>query len=66
MIEIIGTETYFDGIRNRTASVGRCKCGEKVVLMGLYMGACDCPSCGQWYNVSGQELKDPSEWEEDY
>jgi len=46
----------------------KCHCGETIELYNEYMGACECPSCGQWYNVFGQELKNPSEWEmaEDY
>ena len=61
-IRITGKQTYFDGIRNRTANVGECDCGQTVVLMDRYLGACDCPGCGQWYNLSGQELNDPSTW----
>jgi hypothetical protein len=30
------------------------------------MGANECPHCGQWYNVFGQELLPPDQWEEDY
>ena len=43
---------------------GTCHCGERVYLFDEYMGACQCGKCGQWYNLFGQELKDPSEWEE--
>ncbi len=45
---------------------GTCHCGEQVYLYGSYMGATQCPRCGQWYNVFGEELLPPEEWEEDY
>lgn len=43
---------------------GTCHCGEEVTLINEYMGACQCPKCGQWYNLFGQELLPPEEWEE--
>lgn len=43
---------------------GTCKCGEKINLTNEYMGACQCPACGQWYNLFGQELNDPETWNE--
>lgn len=46
-------------------AVGRCRCGEHVTLQNEYMGACRCPKCGQWYNVFGQELLSPDQWEEE-
>lgn len=46
-------------------AIAQCHCGEKFELYDEYMGACDCPKCGQWYNLFGQELKNPYEWEED-
>ena len=45
---------------------GVCECGEHVFLEGSYYGADECPNCHRWYNMSGQELVPPSEWEEDY
>ena len=47
---------------------GLCSCGERVTLHGSYMGADQCPGCGRWYNVYGQELLPPEQWEdqEDY
>ena len=42
---------------------GICKCGNRIELFDQYMGACECPHCGQWWNLFGQELRDPSEWE---
>ena len=45
-------------------ALNRCRCGFEFDLMDEYMGACECPACGQWYNLFGQELNDPSMWEE--
>lgn len=45
---------------------GTCHCGERVYLENQYMGACQCPKCGQWYNLFGQDLLPPNEWEEEY
>ena len=47
-------------------AVGKCSCGAEVVLENTYMGATCCEKCGQWYNLFGQELKDPKYWEENY
>lgn len=44
---------------------GTCHCGERVYLINEYMGACQCGKCGQWYNLFGEELLPPSEWEEE-
>mgnify|MGYP006872974390 CR=1 FL=1 len=41
---------------------GICHCGQKMELVNEYMGACECPKCGQWYNLFGQELKSPMAW----
>lgn len=43
---------------------GTCHCGERVYLINEYMGACQCPKCGQWYNLFGQELLPPNDWED--
>ena len=43
---------------------GTCHCGQKLDLVNEYMGACECPECGQWYNLWGQELKNPERWSE--
>jgi hypothetical protein len=43
---------------------GTCNCGEEVALINEYLGACQCPKCGQWYNLFGQELLPPEEWED--
>lgn len=45
---------------------GTCICGHEVELWNQYMGACQCPECGRWYNLFGQELVPPEHWEEDY
>lgn len=43
-----------------------CNCGEEFELYRDYMGACSCPKCNQWYNLFGQELTPPSQWEEEW
>ena len=45
-------------------AIGKCHCGEEFELIPQYMGACECPNCGQWYNIFGQELLPPVQWEE--
>ena len=45
-------------------AIGKCSCGSDVVLDADYMGAVQC-ECGRWYNLFGQELRDPKYWEED-
>ena len=45
-------------------AIGICSCGRDVVLDSDYQGAVRC-ECGKWYNLFGQELKDPEYWEED-
>lgn len=49
----------------REPDSGTCYCGERVELVDEYCGACQCPKCGQWYNLFGQELLSPEEWEMD-
>lgn len=41
---------------------GTCRCGQLVELVNQYHGACQCPKCGQWYNLFGQELLPPEKW----
>jgi hypothetical protein len=48
-----------------TNAVGVCVCGEQVELYNQYMRACECSNCGQWYNLSGQELMPPRYWHDD-
>lgn len=45
---------------------GTCECGEEVSLWNEWYGACECPRCGRWYNLFGQELNPPKDWEENY
>ena len=45
-------------------AVGLCSCSQEVVLDADYMGAVRC-ECGRWYNLFGQELRDPKYWERD-
>lgn len=47
-------------------AIGQCSCGEKLLIEAQYMGAFQCPKCKQWYNLFGQELLPPDQWEEDY
>lgn len=42
---------------------GTCYCGEEVVLENQYYGACECPRCGRWYNLFGQSILPPGQWE---
>lgn len=41
-----------------------CICGKEIELYDEYMGACECPYCGRWYNLFGQELKNQEYWED--
>lgn len=41
-----------------------CICGKEIELYDEYMGACECPYCGRWYNLFGQELINPEHWED--
>lgn len=45
-------------------ATGRCHCGETVQLVNQYYGACQCDRCGQWYNLYGDEILPPDEWED--
>ena len=51
--------------RYKEEDYGTCECGETVYLVNQYMGACQCPNCGRWYNLFGQSLLPPEAWEED-
>ena len=44
---------------------GICKCGTEIELYNAYCGACNCPNCGQWYNLFGEEILSPELWEEE-
>ena len=43
---------------------GTCTCGREVTLVDEYCGACAC-ECGRCYNLFGQELLPPEQWEDD-
>jgi len=51
--------------RARENAHGTCVCGAEVELYDQYLGACECPKCGRWYNLFGQELLHPKYWGED-
>lgn len=48
----------------RNCASGICSCGEHIYLYNQYYGACQCPGCGKWYNLFGQELIPPAEWDD--
>lgn len=43
---------------------GICNCGKRIELFNEYLGACECPFCGQWWNLFGQELNNPETWKD--
>lgn len=49
----------------REPTTGLCSCGERIELWDEYYGACSCPKCNKWYNLFGQELLPPEQWEKD-
>lgn len=51
------TTTY---IQNAEA---KCVCGQIIELHDAHMYACQCPHCGRWFNLSGQELNPPEMWD---
>lgn len=52
-------------IRYKEPAHGICTCGQDVPLTDEYCGACQCHICGRWYNLFGQELLPPDQWETD-
>lgn len=48
----------------REPASGICNCGERIPLVNEYCGACECPNCGQWWSMSGDELNSPEHWED--
>lgn len=46
----------------REDNSGVCHCGNRIDLYNEYMGSCECPHCGQWWNLFGQALLPPSQW----
>lgn len=58
---------YYKKVKRRTQRYkenarGTCNCGEEIELYNEYMGACECPNCGQWWNLFGQELNPVETW----
>ena len=59
-------EVVYQGLRrsiNRYSepAIGKCSCGQEVALES---NTNQCESCHSYYNMGGQELRDPREWEE--
>ena len=50
--------------RYRENPSGTCTCGHTIELFNELYGACECPHCGRWWNMSGQELLPPNQWDE--
>ena len=48
--------------RWRENNSGICYCGKRIELYDEYLGGCECPHCGQWWNLSGQPMNDPDTW----
>ena len=45
-------------------AIGICdKCKSEVQLVDEYCGATEC-ECGEWYNLSGQSILPPEQWQE--
>ena len=40
----------------------RCDCGESFELRNEFYATCECPGCGQWYNLFGQKTLSPDEY----
>jgi len=51
-------------IQHTQNAVIRCECGKESELYSHHLGACQCPYCGRWHNLFGQELIDPYFWED--
>lgn len=43
-------------------AVALCECGKEIELYDEYLGASECPYCGQWHNMFGQMVTDPMCW----
>ena len=59
-------EVVYHGLRRSINSyweptIAECSCGHEVVLES---NTNQCESCHAYYNLGGQELRDPREWEE--
>ena len=53
-------QKHIDHYRHRPTI--KCDCGEEFELNDMYYGSCDCPKCGQWYNLFGQKTLSPDEY----
>lgn len=55
-------KSYWTDIKPR---IGICEsCGNDVELTDQYCGATSCGKCGSWYNLNGQRLNPPDQWQE--
>ena len=41
----------------------KCECGEEFYLEDQYLGSCECPNCGSWYNLFGQSVLAPDQYD---
>ena len=46
----------------REPNTGVCDCGNRIELFNEYLGGCECPYCGRWWNIWGQRLNNPETW----
>lgn len=46
-------------------ALAKCECGEEIYLQDEYYGSCQCPHCGRWHSLWGDELNPPEDWTED-
>jgi len=59
----ITTRRQYDPVTDRLVHCeGDCICGAIVDLADPMTNECSC--CGRLYNGSGQQLRDPSQWQE--
>lgn len=42
----------------------RCECGKEITVAPRYYGADECPFCGRWHNLFGDQLLPPDEWQD--
>lgn len=45
--------------------IGYCKCGCEFDVYNQYLGTCECPNCRQWYNLIGEEVLAPYQYDAD-
>lgn len=43
----------------------KCDCGYEFEFFNEYYGTCGCPECNRWYNLFGQSVKAPNEYDID-